>query len=214
MADDSKKLYMEIQMEELKASLLDGDEDEDLDPLEQMMKEQAASKKTKVNVNSEKEKELAKMYIDAYAYEQELELFEEEIAVVKANDLKDIATALRTEFPEVKRDYEAEFKESLIIAWTHNVDVKQLRPQEQLDLIKKTEFTEVVKAFETSFPDYKTDFDVTFEKEVKLVLVKKLEMLIGIKKDEIEEELDVIYIAGIKPSYVKRIYKQVNGLWK
>ncbi|MDF1880136.1 hypothetical protein JHD50_02265 [Sulfurimonas sp. MAG313] len=211
MADESKKLYMEIQMEELKASLLDNDEDEDdLDPLEQMMKEQAASKKKKVNVNSEKEKELAKMYIDAYEYEQELELFEKEMAIVRANDLKDIASALRQEFPEVRRDYEAEFKQTLVTAWTHNVEVKQLRPQEQLDLIKKTEFIEIVKAFESAFPDY----EANFESEVKLILVKKWEVLIGIKKNEIEEELEEIYIAGLKPSYVKRIYKQVNGLWK
>ena len=213
MADDSKKLYMEIQMEELKASLLDNEEDEDeddLDPLEQMMKEKAASKKKKINVNSEKEKELAKMYVDAYEYELELEVFEQEMAVVRANDLKDIAAAFRKEFPEVKRDYEVEFKTALVTTWTHHVEVKQLRPQEQLDLIEKTDFDAVVESFEKAFPAYENNF----ESEVKVVLIKRWEMLIGIKKDEIEEELEEIYIAGLKPSYVKRIYKQVHGLWK
>lgn len=209
MADDSKKLYMEIQMEELKASLIDDEDEDDLDPLEKMMKEQAATKK-KVNKNSEKEKELAKMYVDAYEYEQELEVFEKEMVVVKQNDLKDIATALRQEFPEVQKDYEDEFKAALVTTWTHNVEVKQSRPQEQLDLIQETAFNEIVETFQNVYPDYEGDF----EAEVKLVLVKRWDMFISIKKDEIEEELEEIYIAGLKPSYVKRIYKQVNGLWK
>lgn len=208
MADDSKKLYMEIQMEELKASLVDDEDEEDLDPLEQMMQEAATEKK--VNKNSEKEKELAKMYIDAYEYEQELEVFEKEFAVVKANDLKDIATALRQEFPEVQRDYENEFKAALVTTWTHHIEVKQSHPQEQLDLIEENEFNDVVASFETKYPNYEGDF----AKEVKIVLVKRWENFISIKKAEIEEELEEIYIAGLKPSYVKRIYKQVNGLWK
>lgn len=206
MAENKKKLYMEMQMEELKATLADGDED-DLDPLEQMMKEQAASKK-KVNKNSEKERELAKMYVDAYEYEEELESFEKEQEVVKNNNLKDIAAALTKEFPAVKKDYDNDFKASLIDTWTHNVDIKQSHPQEQLDLIKETEFSEIVQKFNTTFPDYEGDF----EAEVKLVLVKRWDMLIAIKKEHIDEELEEIYIAGLKPSYVKRIYKQVHGI--
>ena len=208
MADDSKKLYMEIQMEELKASLVDDDDDEDVDPLEEMMKEAASEKK--VNKNSEKERELAVMYVDAYEYEQELIVFENEFVIVKRNDLKDIANALRTEFPKVQRDYESEFKEALIKTWKHNVEVKLSHPQEQLDLIEKTEFVDVVEAFNLAFPD----FDRNFEEEVKLVLTKRWETFISSKKAEIEEELEEIYIAGLKPSYVKRIYKQVHGLWK
>lgn len=206
MATQETTRYMELQMQELKATLVDEDED-DLDPLEQMMKEQAASKK-KVNKNSEKERELAKMYVDAYEYEEELENFEKEQEVVKKNNLKDIAAALTKEFPDVKKDYDNEFKTALIFTWTHNVDIKQSHPQEQLDLIKETEFSEIVQKFNTIYPAYEGDF----EAEVKLVLVKRWDMLIAIKKEHIKEELEEIYIAGLKPSYVKRIYKQVHGI--
>lgn len=206
MAENKKKLYMEMQMEELKATLADGDED-DLDPLEEMMKEQAASKK-KVNKNSEKERELAKMYVDAYDYEEELEAFEKELEVVKKNNLKDIAAALLEEFPDVKKDYHNDFKASLIGTWKHNVEVKQSHPQEQLDLIEETEFTDIVQKFNATYPNYEGNF----EAEVKLVLVKRWEMLISIKQEHIDEELEEIYIAGLKPSYVKRIYKQVHGI--
>ena len=206
MAENKKKLYMEMQMEELKATLADADED-DLDPLEEMMREQAASKK-KVNKNSEKERELAKMYVDAYDYEEELEAFEKELEVVKKNNLKDIAAALLEEFPDVKKDYQNDFKASLIGAWKHNVEVKQSHPQEQLDLIEETEFTDVVQKFNATYPNYEGNF----EAEVKLVLVKRWEMLISIKQEHIDEELEEIYIAGLKPSYVKRIYKQVHGI--
>jgi hypothetical protein len=39
-----------------------------------------------------------------------------------------------------------------------------------------------------------------------------LETLIDIKKEHIEEEIEEIYIAGLKPSFVKRIYKEYHGL--
>jgi len=207
MADNSKKLYMEMQMDELKSTLAAQEDEDDLDPLEEMIKEQAASKK-KVNKNTEKERELAKMYEDAYIYEQELDTFEKELEVVKANNLKDIATALREAFPELIKDYENEFKASLVTAWKHNIEVKKSRPKEQLELIEKTKFIEIVETFNSTYPDYEGNF----ENEVKLVLVKRWEMFIDIKKSEIEEEHEEIYIAGIKPSYVKRIYKQVHGI--
>ncbi|PHR56553.1 MAG: hypothetical protein COA44_08065 [Arcobacter sp.] len=207
MADTSKKLYMEIQMEELKASLLDNDEEEDLDPLEEMMKEQAASKK-KVKVYSDKDIELAKMYENIAECEIELLAFEKELTIIKANELKDLAEALNQELPDKDRQYAQELQGILISTWEHKVEVKKTHPLEQLDLIKETPLCEVVEKLCARFPDYEGDF----AKDVKATFIDRLEALMSIKKDHIDEDIEDIYIAGIKPSYVKRIYKQVNGI--
>jgi len=206
MADNSKKLYMEMQMDELKAALAE-EEDDDLDPLEKMMKEQAASKK-KINKNSEKDIELAKMYEDAAEYEIELEAFEKELEIVNANQLKDIASVLTQELPDEERDYAQELKNILVATWTHMVETAKTHPAEQLELIKETEFCNIIEILTTAFPDYDGDF----EKDVRTILVKRWETLISIKKEHIEEEMEEIYIAGLKPSFVKRIYKQVHGI--
>ena len=205
MADNTKKLYMEMQMDELKASL--AEEDDDLDPLEKMMKEQASSKK-KINKNSEKDIELAKMYEDAAEYEVELEAFEKELEIVNANQLIDIASALTQELPDEERDYAQELKNILVATWTHFVETEKTHPIEQLELIKETEFCDLVKKLSTAYPDYEGDF----EADVRKVFVKRWEALISIKKEHIEEEMEEIYIAGLKPSFVKRIYKQVHGI--
>jgi len=213
MADDkSKKLYMEMQMDELKASLrddddaIDDDEDDELDPLEQAIQKQAASKK--VNKNKEKNIELAKMYNDAAEYEEELESFEAELEVVNANTIEGMAEALTKELPSAERNYELELKNILVATWTHNVETLKTHSKEQLNLIKESELCDVVEKLSSMDPDYEGDFKT----EVKSVFVKRLETLISIKKAHIEEEIEEIYIAGLKPSYVKRIYKEVNGL--
>lgn len=209
MAEETKKLYMEMQMDELKASLMD--EDDELDPIEQMQKEQVPSEK-KVNKNNkknnEKNIELAKMYEDAAEYEEELESFEAELAVINANKLEDIVLALTKELPNEERDYAQELKAILVAAWTYKVETEKTHSKEQLDLIKDTEFCDVIEKLTTMDPDYEGDFAA----DVRSVLVKRLEMLIAIKKEHIEQEIEEIYIAGLKPSFVKRIYKQVHGL--
>lgn len=209
MAEETKKLYMEMQMDELKASLMD--EDDELDPIEQMQKEQVPSEK-KVNKNNkknnEKNIELAKMYEDAAEYEEELESFEAELAVINANKLEDIVLALTKELPNEERDYAQELKAILVAAWTYKVETEKTHSQAQLDLIKDTEFCDVIEKLTTMDPDYEGDFAA----DVRSVLVKRLEMLIAIKKEHIEQEIEEIYIAGLKPSFVKRIYKQVHGL--
>lgn len=206
MADNTKKLYMEMQMDELKASLAE-EEDDDLDPLEKMIKEQASSKK-KINKNSEKDIELAKMYEDAAEYEVELESFEKELEIVNANQLIDIASALTQELPDEERDYAKELKNILVATWTHFVETEKTHPIEQLELIKETEICDLSKTLSAAYPDHEGDF----EADVKKVLVKRWETLISIKKGHIEEEMEEIYIAGLKPSFVKRIYKQVHGI--
>ncbi len=195
MAGEETKRYMELQMEELKAAYA-------VDPKE------ASSSKKKNNANDAKNIELAKLYEDAAEYERELESFEAELEVINENDLKDIAEVLSQKLPDEERDYAQELKNVLIAGWTHLVEVEQTHPVEQLELIKAVEFCDVAEKLNVAYPDYKGDFSA----EIRDVLVKRWETLIAIKKEHIEEEIAEIYIAGLKPSFVKRIYKQVHGI--
>ena len=71
-----------------------------------------------------------------------------------------------------------------------------------------TRISDVVEKLSSAFPDYEGDF----AKEVKAAFTDRLKTLIAIKKDHIKEEMDDLKIAGLKPSFVKRIYKQVHGI--
>ena len=193
MQDENTQRLLELQMEELKATY-------GIDTKQ----EASAPKKSK----NDKDIELAKLYEDAAEYEEELEGFEEELEIINANELKDIAVALKQELPNEERNYAQELSAVLIAGWTHFVEVGKTHPKEQLELIKETDFCEVVEKLSTAFPDYSGDFDT----DVRDVLVKRWETIINIKKEHIKEEMDEIYIAGLKPSFVKRIYKQVHGI--
>ncbi|OYZ34334.1 MAG: hypothetical protein B7Y30_07355, partial [Campylobacterales bacterium 16-40-21] len=74
--------------------------------------------------------------------------------------------------------------------------------------IKETDFSDVVEKLSAVYPDHKGDF----ETDVSRILLKRWENLIAIKKEHIEEEMEEIYIAGLKPSFVKRIYKEFHGI--
>jgi hypothetical protein len=198
MAENKKKLYMEMQMDELKASLGDHKEDN---------KEKSASKKN-TSATDQKNIELAKLYEDLAEYEEELEGFEEELAIIKSNQLKDIPASLVQKFPSEDRDYAQELKAILVATWTHLVEVEKTHSVEFLKLVKETEFCDVIEKLDSAYPEYDGDF----ETEIKEIFVKRWEALIAIKKEHIQEEEDEIYIAGLKPSFVKRIYKQVHGI--
>ncbi|MEA1879922.1 MAG: hypothetical protein U9N11_04705, partial [Campylobacterota bacterium] len=77
MAKEETKRYLELQMEELKA--------------EHVTEVDKAPKKTKDN--KDKNAHIAKLYEDAAEYEADLKGFEEELEIVNANSLKDIAQA-------------------------------------------------------------------------------------------------------------------------
>ena len=192
MADKDTKRYLELQMEELKAAF--GTEEE--------------PNQKKVKDNREKNAEIAKMYEDAAEYEEDLKGFEEELAIVKANKLEDIASGLRAKFPNEERDYAKELKSVVEFSWTHFVEVEKTHPVDQLELIKKTEFKDLVKTLTTAYPEYDGDF----EAEIRAVLIKRWDTLIAIKKEHIKEEISEIKISGLKPNYVKRIYKQYHGI--
>jgi hypothetical protein len=198
MATDEKKRYLELQMEELKGSLLEEDEN-------------PAPKKKKTNINqSPQNAAIAKLYEDAAEYEEDLKGFEEELEIVNDNALKDIATALNHKFPEEDRDYAQELDTILLMGWTNFVEVEKSHPKEQLDLIKETDFAVVVEKLTATYPEYNGDF----EQEVRELLVKRWENLIAIKKDHIKQELDEIKTSGLKPKYAKRVYQKYHGIIK
>jgi len=194
-------------MDELKAFLSsDGNDAFEDDVKEQNKQNEDAAKK--VTQHNPKNIELAKLYEDAYEYEEELASFEAELEVVDANTVEELAAVLTKELPSKERDYVKELQGILVATWTHKVETLQTHPQEQLDVIKESTLSNVVEKLSSKFPQYDGDFG----KEVKAAFTDRLKTLISIKKEHIKEEIADIKIAGLKPTYVKRIYKQVHGL--
>lgn len=192
MATEETKRYMELQMAELKADLVEKNEN--------------IPKKT--NDNQGKNAEIAKLYEDAAECEKDIEDFEQELKIVNSNEFKDIAASLTKELPNEERDYFKELKTVLVATWTHLVEVEKTHPKEQLELIQNTDFFDLVKNFNATFPEYASDFEV----DVKSALIKRWETLIAIKKEHLKEEIADIKISGLKPTYAKRIYKQYHGI--
>jgi len=192
-------------MDELKAFLSSDDNDAFQDETQEQKNKDATKKEVKHNP---KNIELAKLYEDAYEYEEELVSFEAELEVVDAAKLEELAAVLRKELPNEERDYDKELQGILVATWVYKVETKKTHPQEQLDLIKQCTLFNVVEKLSSAFPEYEGDF----AKEVKAAFTDRLKTLITIKKEHIKEEIADIKIAGLKPTYVKRIYKQVHGL--
>ena len=197
MADKENKLYLDLQMDELKKFHSENEEQETSTP-------------KKSSKNREKDAEIAKMYEDAAEYEEDLKGFEAEFEIVNTNALKDIAAALIKSFPNEERDYAQELRTILEMGWTHFVEVEKTHPKEQLELIKETEFGDVVEKLNATYPDYNGDF----EAEIRDLLVKRWENLIAIKKEHIAQELAEIKTTGLKPKFVKRVYEQFHGIVK
>ena len=193
MADLETKRYMEMQMDELKDAL---DHDD------------APAPKKNVDKDNEKNAELAKIYEDAYEYEEELENFQAELEIVNEHKLHNIAAALKRDLPDAERNYEQELHNILVATWTYRVETEKTHPVEELNVIKASDFNCVVETFKAAFPDYEGDFEADY----KALLVTRLETLIAIKKDHIKEEHTEIKIMGLKPNFVKRIYKKYHGI--
>lgn len=189
-------------MDELKAYLEDGFVE---DAQEKTDKDKPASKK-KNSATDAKNIELAKMYDNAAEQEKEIELCEKELEIVNATQLKDLVTVLSQELPDEERDYAQELQGILVATWTYRIETEKTHPLEQLTLIKETAFSDVAAKLSEMYPDD------NFDTDIRTILVKRLEMLIAITKEHLKEEIDDIYIAGLKPSFVKRIYKQVHGI--
>ena len=198
---------METPMDELKAFLSSDENDAFQDETEEQKKQKEAASKKAAQQN-QKNIDLAKLYEDAYEYEEELASFEAELEVVNSHKIEELASALNTELPNQDRDYNKELQGILVGTWEHKVETLKTHPKEQLDLIKDSTLSNVVEKLNSEFPQYEGNFNT----EVKAAFTDRLKTLIIIKKQHIEEEIEDIYIAGLKPSYVKRIYKQVHGL--
>lgn len=192
MSTKNTKLYLELQMEELK---------------------EAHQPTTKEVSNKDKESnnknyEVAKLYEDAAEYEQDLEEFEKELEIVNNNELKNIPNALMNEFPNSDRNYEEELNSILKMGWTSFVKIDNTELKEQLEIIENNKFVDILNKLQTQCPNYKG----CFEEDIRSILIKRWENLISIKKEHIKQELDDIKTMGLKPKFVKRIYKQFHGL--
>lgn len=196
MAEQKTKRYLEMQMEELKAAHADN------------IAQNAGVKKENPDHNA-KNAAIAEMYNDAAEYEADLKCFEDELFLVNKHSFTDIAKALHEAFPkEEDRDFAHELNTIIELGWTDLVEVQKTRPVEQLELIKATDFTEIIEVFNAKFPDYEGDF----EAEARVFLAQRWERLINIKKEHIKQELYEINTSGLKAKYVKRIYQKYHGL--
>ena len=206
MADDNKKLYLELQMDELKAAL--GIEVDHSTPDASKKEKIAKLKDTAEKNNRAKNADVAKLYENAAEYEKELECFEKELEIINENELKDIVAVLSNKLPDEDRNYAQELKTVTLAGWTHFVEAEKTHPKEQLEAIGETEFSNLLEKLTKAYPEYNGDF----EADIRGILLKRWENLIAIKKEHIEEEIEEIYIAGLKPSFVKRIYKEFHGI--
>lgn len=193
--NQNQKRLLELQMEELKASYGIKREDSDVE--------------RPSNARSEANAKIAKLYEDAAEYEEELECFEKELEIITTNEFGDIAAALIQKSPNGEENYSQELKAVLEAGWTHLVEVKKTHPKEQLELIKETEFCDIVERLNAAYPEYNGEF----ETEVRDILVKRWETLIAIKKEHIQEEReDIEEYRGLKPDYAKGVYKKYHGI--
>ena len=78
------------------------------------------------------------------------------------------------------------------------MEVEKTHSQEQLDLIKASDFNESVEKLGNDF-----------ESDIRSILIKRWDNIIAIKKEHIKEEIADIKTMGLKPDYVKKIYKQL-----
>ena len=182
MADEAQTRLLELQMADLKASYGIPED---------------APRSTTNNDRSENSRKIAALYEDAAEYEEELETFEAELEIVKNTELKDIADALNKKFPDYEGDYLKELKAILEAHWTQFVEVDKTHPQEQLTLIKETDFSE---------------YNDEFAEEVKNVLIKRWEMLVTIKKEHVAEERAEMKLRGMKPDHIRKVYRKYHGL--
>lgn len=201
MAQEQTKRYMELQMEELKATYGISEE--------QKSEQDRLKEEKKLELQREKNAKIAAMYEDAAEYEADLEGFKAELEIVNANKLKDIAKALRSAFPDEERDFCAELDTIVETGWNFYVNEEQSHPQEQLKIVQESSFSELLENLESAYPEYKD-----FEKDIRALLTKRWQNLIAIKEEHVKQELAEIKTTGLKPKYVKRVYEQFHGIAK
>jgi len=184
---DSQKTLKELQMEELKASF--GVSDENAKQVSKTPADHRTPNKAKI----------AKLFEDAAEYEEDLEGFEAELAVIHAHNLAEISEELMKSFPH----YEGEYPKEI-----HAVISNYWKDEAQLEVIKNTNFPKVVEELKTLYPDYQGDFEV----EIKDILIKRWEMIVEIKKEHVKEELAEMKAQGMKPDHIRKVYRLFHGL--
>ncbi len=196
MAEKKTKRYLEMQMEELREAHADN------------IAQNPTIKKINPNHNA-KNAAIAEMYNDAAEYEVDLKGFEDELFLVNKHSFKDIADEMHKAFPkEDERDFLAELNTIVELGWTDLVEVQKTHPEEQLNLLKATDFTQMIEVFNAKFTNYTGDFEV----EARVFLAQRWERLINIKKEHIKQELYEINTSGLKAKYVKSVYRKYHGL--
>lgn len=183
MSEKDSKRYMELQMEEMQ---------------ETFGVEKEAKKKEDMSGRPE-DLEIATLYEDAWEYEEELELFEQELTLIKENATHEIEAAFEEHFDNEDRNYGQELKA---------VIESVCEDEAQLEVIRQTPFGELASTLIEKFPSHEGNF----ETELKSILVNRWNIYIEVKKEHIKEETSYIKTLGLKPHYAKRIYKRYHGI--
>ena len=111
-------------------------------------------------------------------------------------------------FPDSEGNYAEELKAILKAGWTQLVEVDQRYTNEQLELIEKTEFSDVLESLNTAYPEYNGDF----ETDMRNILVKRWEFLIDIKKEHVADERAEMKLQGMKPDHIRKVYRNFHGI--
>ena len=194
MAGDENRRIMEMQKDALKEE--HGVDTKDSGP------------RIPANAKSANNKKIAALYDDAGEYESELESFEAEFSILNESALGDLIAKLDNNSPEYEGDYAGELATAVVNAWTQLVEVEKTHPVEQLELLKKIPFSDMVEKLKASFADYTGDF----EAEIKEILVKRWEFLIDIKKEHIADERADMKLRGMKPDHIRKVYYNYRGI--
>jgi len=182
MADKENRRIMEMQMDALKDEHgVDIDSSKDRIPK---------------NARSENNKKLAEIYNDAAEYEAELKGFEVELEILNDNALADLVAKLNENNPEYEGNYAKEIAEAAVNGFTQLVKA-QSHSQEQLELVKKMDFTA---------------YSGEFEAEIREILVKRWEFLIEIKKEHIADERAEMKLMGMKPDHLRKVHYNYHGI--
>ena len=194
MEDKKAKRYLDMQLDELKEMV--GVEIEKDEAYRQRKSGQP------------EDLEIATLYADAAEYEAELVRFEQELEILKANDVKALTTAMAERFADEAQNYAQELKAVVETGWKQLVEVARTHPAEQLMLIRETDFESIPEKLAGAFPGYEGDF----EAEIKGMLLQRWAMYIEVKKEHIKEEIGYIKALGLKPHYAKKVYKRYHGI--
>lgn len=192
-----KKRLLELQMDELKT---------EIEEIEHVEEKPITSTPQPPKNSRNNDAEIAALYEDAAEYELELEWFEKELATLQSNHLTQLVDSLNAIHPEYEGDYEKEVKSVLENGWQLLVQKNSNYCDEYLEVLKGLSVSEAVQKLS------QMQSDIDFEADFKSILQERWNNIIAIKKEHIKEEIAEIKTRGLKPDYVKKIYKRFHGI--